>query len=318
MLQSIRVLLLSTAMFVGGAYHLNADPPFVVVLGTAQDGGYPQSGCTRPCCKRAWDDPSNRRFVSSVAVVDPESAQRWLLDCTPDFRDQLRLLDQTISGRVDNAQVRDSLIDGIFPTHAHVGHYAGLIHLGREVMGTRGVPVHCMPRMKAFLETNGPWEQLVSLGQIELRRIQAGATVRLNSRLSLTVLPVPHRDEYSETVAFRVQGPSRSFLYLPDIDKWDRWDASIDDVVANVDLAMLDATFYDVNELPGRDMSEIPHPFITETMERFKDADPSERAKVHFIHMNHSNPALAPESQASRSIRESGFNVSQQGQVLDL
>ncbi len=312
MSRAAQCLILILMPFVSTAQLVYADPPLMVVLGTAQDGGYPQAGCQRECCQRAWADPKNRRYTSCVAIVDPDSGQRWLLDCTPDFREQLRLLDQLVP------QLSGNALSGIFPTHAHVGHYAGLIHLGREVMGVTEIPVHCMPRMKAFLETNGPWNQLVDLKQIELRRIQAGGTVRLNERLKLTVIPVPHRDEYSETVAFRVEGPNRCCLYLPDIDKWDRWDISINDVVADVDYAFLDATFFDVKELPGRDMSEIPHPFITETMKRFEESERSERAKIHFIHMNHSNPAIVPDSQAARSIRAAGFELSQQGQTIEL
>ncbi len=321
MIRTTRRLLLPTVLtafaasvtLLGGTIQRScAASPQLVILGIAQDGGYPQAGCQRDCCKRAWDDPKKRRYVSSVAVVDPDSGERWLLDCTPDFRDQLRLLDQTVP------RLAGEPLSGIFPTHAHVGHYAGLIHLGREVMGTRSVPVHCMPRMKAFLETNGPWDQLVRLGQIKIRRIQSAAKVRLNKRLSLTVIPVPHRDEYSETVAFRVQGPKHSFLYLPDIDKWDRWDVSINDLVADVDYAMLDATFFDVAELPGRDMSEIPHPFITESMKRFAKSTASEKSKIHFIHMNHSNPALIPESEASQSIESAGFKIAKQGETFEL
>jgi pyrroloquinoline quinone biosynthesis protein B len=300
------------AIGLGAAPEGAADSPMMVVLGTAQDGGYPQAGCHRECCERAWHDPSQRRYVSCIGIVDPDTGERWLLDCTPDFREQLRLLDESAPKLVGKP------LSGIFLTHAHVGHYAGLIHLGREVMGSHGIPVHCMPRMKAFLETNGPWDQLVQLEQIDIRRIQSGSRVRLNQRLALTVIPVPHRDEYSETVAFRVQGPEHSFLYLPDIDKWDRWDVSINQLVADVDYAMLDATFFDANELPGRDMSEIPHPFITETMKRFENSDASERSKIHFIHMNHSNPALSKGSQASQTIRDAGFRVSMQGQTLDL
>lgn len=289
-----------------------AEPPRVIVLGTAQDGGYPQAGCQKSCCKCAWDAPELRRFVSCVGIIDPDSGERWLLDCTPDFRDQLRLIDQAEPSHAGKP------LTGIFPTHAHVGHYGGLLQLGREVMGAPGIPVYCMPRMEAFLKTNGPWDQLVTLSQIRIHPIRAGGKIQLNQRLSLTVIPVPHRDEYSETVAFQVQGPSHSFLYLPDIDKWDRWDVSINSVVSKVDLAFLDATFFDDNELPGRDMSQIPHPFITETMQRFKSESESERSKIHFIHLNHSNPALDPISEAAKTIEAAGFRLAKQGQAFEL
>lgn len=289
-----------------------ADAPFLVVLGIAQDAGFPQAGCRKECCARAWADPEQRRHAVTVAIVDPKSGERWFLDCSPDFPEQLRALNQLAPPETFPG------IDGIFPTHAHIGHYTGLLYLGREVIGARGIPVHTMPRMRKFLETNGPWDQLVELGNITLQDLTAGKTVKLNERLSLTPLLVPHRDEYSETVGFRVTGPSRSILYLPDIDKWTRWETRIEEVLQTVDVAYLDGTFFADGELPGRDMSRIPHPFIAESMERFSGLDATGRNKVRFLHLNHTNPALDPESEATRAIEKAGHHVARQGEQVEL
>ena len=287
------------------------DTPFLVVLGNAQDGGYPQAG-TPP--GPAWD-PALRRFASSLAIVDPASGERWILDATPDFRDQLHLLD-----RVAPAATVPGL-DGIFLTHAHVGHYTGLIHLGREIIGARGVPVHAMPRMAAFLSSHGPWDQLVRLENIELRPLADGVPVRLNERLTVTPFVVPHRDEYSETVGFRIEGPTRTALYLPDIDKWERWDAEgtrIEDVLADVDVAYLDGTFFADGEIPDRAMAEIPHPFVVETLARFADAPAPVRARIRFIHLNRTNPALHPGSEARERIEAAGLRVAEPMEVVAL
>lgn len=287
-------------------------PVKLVVLGVAQDGGYPQAGCQKACCAKKWDDLASRRWVSCVAIVDEESGERWLLDCTPDFREQLRLLD-TLAPRRGAA-----LIDGIFPTHAHVGHYAGLIHLGREVLGARGVPVYAMPRMKFFLETNGPWSQLTKLEQIQIKRLSAGSSVELNERIRVTPFLVPHRDEFSETVGFQIDGPERSALYLPDIDKWERWAKPIEDAVAEVDVALLDGTFFSAAELPGRDLSEIPHPLIEESLTRFEALSAIQREKIYFIHLNHSNPALDKNSSQAALVNSSGCHLARQGDVIGL
>jgi pyrroloquinoline quinone biosynthesis protein B len=288
------------------------DAPFIVVLGIAQDAGYPQAGCRKKCCASAWAEISRRRHAVTVAIVDPKTKQRWFLDCSPDFREQLRELNRIAPPD------KFPRIDGIFPTHAHMGHYSGLLQLGREVMGTQGVPVYAMPRMRTFLETNGPWEQLVELKNIALRNLAAGVTVKLNDRLSLTPLLVPHRDEYSETVGFRVTGPDRSILYLPDIDKWTRWKTNIEDVLRTVEVAYLDGTFYADGELPGRDMSKIPHPFIAESIERFSKLGATERSKVRFLHLNHTNPALDPASDAAKAIEKAGHHVATQGERVGL
>lgn len=279
--------------------------PFAIVLGIAQDGGYPQAGCSRPDCVAAWSDPRLRQRVASLGIVDPRSGERWILDATPDFPEQLRTLDEVAPGR----------LAGVLLTHAHIGHYTGLMHLGREVMGARQIPVFAMPRMRAFLEQNGPWSQLVRLRNIELRPID-GET-RLNERLSARALVVPHRDEYSETVGYVIRGPSRSILWLPDIDKWEKWSTRIEDVIAAVDVAYVDATFYDERELPGRDLSEIPHPTITETMARLATLPSEARAKVRFIHLNQSNPALRDEA-VRGDIRRRGYGVARDGERVPL
>ncbi len=279
-----------------------ATEPYAVVLGTAQDAGHPQIGCTKHCCSGAWGGNGHR--VSSIGLVDPDSGRHWVLDATPDFPHQQHTLPGTLGG--------------VLPTHAHMGHYTGLMHLGREVMGARGVPVWAMPRMHAFLSGNGPWDQLVQLGNIMLRELADGVSIALSDTLRVTPIQVPHRDEYSETVGFLVQGPSRKVLYLPDIDKWERWERPIEGLVRSVDRAWLDGTFYDSDELPGRDMSQIPHPFIVESMDRFAPLPPRDRARVHFIHLNHTNPAFDPRSRARSEIESAGFHVAEAGDRINL
>ena len=279
------------------------DAPFLLILGIAQDAGFPQAACKKKCCRAAWGDPSLQKNACSIALVDPQSRGRWLFDITPDFKNQLHALDQVL------APVGDPGIDGIFLTHAHIGHYTGLMHLGREVMGAAAVPVHAMPRMKGFLETNGPWDQLVRLKNIRILGLQALTATPLNDRLKVTPFAVPHRDEYSETVGFRIVGPRRSAVFIPDIDKWERWETPIEEVVRSVDFAFLDGTFYHAAENPHRDMSEIPHPFIVESMARFDSLPAGEKQKIIFIHLNHTNPALDPQSPEHQAILAAGFGV---------
>jgi pyrroloquinoline quinone biosynthesis protein B len=273
---------------------LEALLPYILVLGIVQDGGLPHIGCQRTECVRARKDATMRRSVSSLAIVDPVTNEHWILDVTPDFPDQIA----SVPGK----------LAGVFLTHAHIGHYTGLMYLGREALGAREVPVYAMPRMREFLTNNGPWSQLVTLRNIALRPLEDG--VRLNERITVTAFRVPHRDEYSETVGLIVTGPSRKILYLPDIDKWERWDRNIEDVLATVDTAYIDGTFYADGEVPGRSMSEIPHPFIVETMRRV----PKYASKVRFIHLNHTNPVLWQP----RLVEKEGFRIAKEGEKSPL
>lgn len=286
--------------------------PFVVVLGVVQDGGLPHAGCQKACCREAWNDSKLQRRVSCLAIVDPSSSERWIIDATPDFKHQLRTLDEIAPAFFSPG------LAGILLTHGHIGHYTGLMHLGREVIGAREVPVYAMPRMHDFLSRNGPWDQLVRLKNIELRPMQNDVSFKLNQRISVTPFLVPHRDEYTETVGFRIKGPQRSAVFIPDIDKWEKWDRRIEEVIAGVDVAYVDGTFYAEGEIPGRNMAEIPHPFIVETMQRLAPLPAAEKSKVRFIHLNHTNPAVRPESPAARKIEQSGFRIAIEGERVAL
>ena len=280
--------------------------PYVVVLGVAQDGGAPHAACEKTCCINKWNNPSLHNKVSSIGIVDPVSNEVWMIDATPDFAEQLHFLTSN--------NIRE--LKGIFLTHAHIGHYTGLMHLGREVMGAKSTVVNVMPKMESFLRNNGPWSQLVDLKNISLSRLIDSKKVYLNTRLSITPFKVPHRDEFSETVGYRIEGPSKSLVFIPDIDKWNKWQTDIIDIVENSDYSLLDGTFYDINELPGRDMSQIPHPFIVETMKIFKNSD--KKDSIFFIHLNHTNPALDNSSNEFQNIIDSGFNITQRGNKLNL
>ncbi|MBO6650565.1 MAG: pyrroloquinoline quinone biosynthesis protein PqqB, partial [Balneola sp.] len=228
---------------------------------------------------------------------------------TPDLKDQLHAVQESAGTSEDPS--------GIFLTHAHIGHYTGLMHLGHEVMAASEIPVYTMPRMKSYLQRNGPWKQLVDFENIVLQQMTADSVVQLFENIKVTPFLVPHRDEYSETVGYKIETENKSVLFIPDINKWDIWDRSIIEEIAKVDYAFLDATFYDSDELPGRDMSEIPHPFVEESIQLFKNLPASEKAKVHFIHFNHTNP-LIMDSPERKEVESLGFNVAFEGMTLKL
>ena len=286
--------------------------PYVVVLGIAQDGSVPQAGSKD---HPAWKNPDLRRLVVSLGLVAPASGGRWLFEATPDFREQLHRLDEIAP--VDDVPG----LDGIFLTHAHIGHYTGLMFLGHESLGARRVPVYAMPRMADYLATNGPWGQLVRYENIVLQRLEHEISVSLGNGLTVTPFLVPHRQEYAEVVGFRIEGPSRSVLFIPDIDSWEDWDETgsrIESAIAGVDVAYVDGSFYANGEIPGRDMTGFPHPFITHSMQRFMDLAPAEKAKVRFIHLNHTNPALLVDGEARKQIEQSGFRVADEGEKVEL
>ena len=284
-----------------------AQSPYIQILGVAQDGGYPHIGCEKSCCLPAWQNSELRQWIVSFALADPATGKWWLFEATPDIKDQLHYFRAATDGRYNY------LPNGIFITHAHIGHYTGLMQLGREALGSKEVPVYVLEKMSKFLETNGPWSQLVSLNNISIKKIIADESLALTSTIQVSAFTVPHRDEFSETAGFRINTSSKKYLFIPDIDKWEKWNKKIVTEVERADIALLDATFYSADELPHRDISEIPHPLVQETMKLFERAS-ALKSKIHFIHFNHTNPLLRT-TEEKKDLEQAGFKIVIMGSV---
>ncbi len=274
-----------------------------IVLGIAQDGGVPHLGCRQTLCVEARRDPSKRRRVASLGLVDPAAGKRFLIDATPDFAAQVEEL--------------GGMPDAILLTHAHIGHYLGLAELGREVANTRKLPVYCTASMARFLRENRPWSRLVERENIEIRQIEPGRPFALTPRLTVTALKVPHRDEDSDTVAYLVAGPRARLLWLPDIDRWEKWERRLEDFASDPAMTLLlDGTFFSADEIPGRSIEDIPHPLVPDTVARLSAAG-TPAARVLFVHLNHTNRLFWDET-AVQALDGKGFAVAREGQALPL
>jgi pyrroloquinoline quinone biosynthesis protein B len=284
----------------------------LIVLGTIQDGGSPHIGCKKSCCSSLFERPDEKRKIVSLGIIDKQNKKNWIFEASPDLPTQMKYLHNQSSFAEKETPT------GIFLSHAHIGHYAGLMYLGKEAMNSQNIPVYAMPRMKSFLESNGPWSQLVNIHNIAIQSIQPKDTVVLSSNVKVIPFLVPHRDEFSETVGYVILGPKKKILFIPDIDKWEKWDTDITKLLAKVDFAFLDATFYDAAEINNRDISTIPHPFVVESMEKFKNLPVEQKRKVHFIHFNHTNPLIDAQSLQSKKVIENGFKIAEFHQALAL
>ncbi|WP_411031921.1 MBL fold metallo-hydrolase [Spongiimicrobium sp. 3-5] len=291
---------------------LNPYQTSIVILGTVQDAGSPQIGCKKECCIELFKNPDHTRKVISLGLIDRQTNKTYLFEATPDIATQMKML--TKSERKSDRE----LVDGIFLTHAHIGHYTGLQFLGKEAMNSKNTPVYVMPRMKEFLTNNGPWSQLITKSNVILNELENEKPVQLSEAIEVTPIMVPHRDEYSETVGYKIKGPHKSALFIPDIDKWEKWNKNIIDEIKQVDYAFLDATFYNEKEINNRDISQIPHPFIIESLEKFKALNRQEKSKVVFIHFNHTNPLLNPTSKESEAVIQQGFKIGKIEDVFEL
>ncbi len=297
-------LILSILLFPFFAFNQVNSNYSLKILGVVQDGGLPHLGNNKTCCENIQQN----KYVTSIMLVNNENNESYLFDASPDINEQLNFMGDRI--KTD--------LKGIFLTHAHIGHYTGLMYFGREALNSKSINVYAMPRMKRFLEDNGPWSQLVSLKNILIKEINNNSKLSVDPHIIIQPIEVPHRAEFSETVGYIIHGPNKKLLFIPDIDKWYLWDKSIIDEIKKVDYALLDATFYDEKEINYRDISEIPHPFVIESLELFKNLKLKEKKKIYFIHLNHTNPLLHSDSDEYKNLISKGFNVANEGLELKL
>ena len=285
--------------------------PLLTVLGIAQDGGVPHSGCYQECCRDAWLHSSAQKLVSCLGIIDPISQERWMIDATPDFKFQLRSLHNQLPF------VSEKLLDGIFLTHGHIGHYTGILNLDKAIMNSKNIPVFAMPKMSQFLRDNFPWKGLLENHNIDLYNMSDNVSYALNNRISIMPFLVPHRDEYTETVGFQILGPNKKVLYIPDIDRWEQFE-KIDSLIQDCDIVLVDGTFFSGNELLGRDMSKIPHPTIESSLLRFSKLPESKKSQFYFIHLNHTNPCLNPNSKEYELVNKRGFRIAKEGETFNI
>ncbi len=283
---------------------------FVRALGTAQDGGVPHLGCYCDNCNRARLEPRHTRTAACL-LLDSGQGERYLIDATCDMKTQLERLDP----RPSNA----ALVDAVLLTHAHIGHYSGLMHFGKEVMNTRSLAVWCTPAMAWFIRQNAPWSELVKNSNIMLMPEFVDRKPVSFGRLSITPFCVPHRNEFADTVGFRIEGMSRTLVYLPDIDSWKHFEKQIAHEMSHAHIALIDATFYSPEEISARSRSftEVPHPPVAESMDMLQQYVDSGKL-VYFTHLNHTNPLLDPDSAQYKSATRRGFRVLSEDESIQL
>lgn len=276
-------------------------PIRVHVLGTAQDGGVPHPGCACPRCEGARRQPKLRRRVACIAV-EGATGSTFLVDATPDLREQVDALRAA-------CPACDTFVDAIAISHAHIGHYLGLAFLGKEAMHAKRLPVYSTPKTAKFIQGNRPWAHLVERGEIDLKTLTPGSPLSFDGAMIHAFLS-PHRGEDTDTIGFEIHGPNKRLVYVSDADVLP---AAIVDRVRDADVALVDGTFYSRAELPHRDILEVKHPFVEESLKKLAGA----RGQVYFTHLNHSNPLLDVDGPARKSLPK-GFAVAEEGMVFEL
>jgi pyrroloquinoline quinone biosynthesis protein B len=270
---------------------------FAVLLGSMQDAGLPHAGCQCAHCRAAFADPTRIRYATALAIIDnrPESPAVWLIDATPDIKYQLHAL----AGYLGPHPTRPGRLrqpDGLFLTHGHMGHTAGLAHLGPEVMAVGELPVYGPAGLLQVLSATALWRPAVQ--GFAFRPLESLQSFLLAPDLTITPRLVPHRDEWhAGTFAYEIAGPHQRLLYLPDIDSWAAWPEAVA-VLAGVNVALVDASFWSDAELGGR--PPVAHPLVPDTLELVAEVD----TQIVLTHLNHTNPLLNPAGPESQLIAQ--------------
>ena len=275
----------------------------ILTLGTAQDGGFPHIGCNLNCCRQAKKNPNLGRLIASLSIVDTSKSNAWIIDVTPDINKQLRILMEYIP------DLEYPSLSGVFLTHAHIGHYIGLLYFGLEALNLKNIPVYVLPGMKNFLCNNSMFSKMIENNNIIIKDLSEQPKIRLNDNLEIEPFFVPHRNELSETVGYSIKGKSKSLLYIPDIDSWEDWNIDLLDIIKDNDIIIIDGTFFSKDEITHRNIEKIPHPSIIESMSLMEKLSLKEKNKVFFTHLNHTNKALNDKSEEYNDIITTGYNI---------
>ena len=287
----------------------------VTVLGNAQDGGYPQVGCMKECCAKARVDSTLSRMPVSLGLKGKDGSTH-MIEASRMMSEQFSLWSSL--GSLDWPPSSFSL------THAHLGHIDGLGLLGREAMGLSGIKVHCSESVSSLIQKTPSWEIMMNQGVIELNTWNPTEPFEPSEGcgFTITAIPIPHRSELSDNHALIIRGEERSLLFMPDQDSWSETLVEDQDILEwlrsmDIDIAFIDGTFWDHSEISHRDVAEIPHPTVVDTLSRLgKKGDSA--PEIHFTHLNHTNPLLDNGSLQSEELVSMGWEICKQGSIFYL
>ena len=286
--------------------------PTLTILGTAQDGGVPQAGCWCSNCNAAFENPERVRFPVSLGVMDNQGGMH-LIEATRALPEQLKIWADAC--RFDSPIRPNSVL----LTHAHLGHIEGIGQFGKEAMGCRNLTLVASESVASILQEKKLMTPFViaDFGSQNLPKFQQGGVV-------FDFIPVPHRDDTSDTHAILISGENKRVLFLPDHDDWEQTLKSVGYTNPNewfqslgATHVLLDATFWNGEELSGRDMKDVPHPTVEDSLARLQEGG-IDGPEIILIHLNHTNPLNNPNSHQSRMVEDAGHSIGQRGMTIEL
>ena len=296
----------------------------VRILGSAAGGGFPQWNCRCPTCEAARAGARARPRTQSSLAVRGDDGPWFLVNASPDLRQQL----EALAGPSPDG-VRAAPIAGVLLTDAEIDHTAGLLLLRESaapvhVYGAEGVE-------RALREGYPVLPMLERYCGAEWHTLEPGRAQPLDGS-SLTVEPfgvggdAPRYLDGSGVeleasgFVFREGGNGAVVTYVPGLARLD--DAALTRFAAS-DLVLVDGTFWREDELAllgisarsAHDMGHLPLSGPGGTLEALAGL---ERPRTVLVHINNTNPILLEDSPERAAVVRAGVEVAYDGLEVEL
>ena len=300
----------------------------VVLLGTAAGGGFPQWNCWCPPCRAVRSAPhrASRRTQSSAAVsVDGE---RWfLLNASPDVREQLDCLPGPIP-----AGVRHVAVEGVVVTDAELDHTLGIVLL-REA---RHLQLYATPAVRLVLEQDSrilPVTQAFARVEVTEMRLEQRMALRYRngdtSGVTIQPFEVPagpprfareNNPGLTVGLVLRDETSGGSCAYVPGCGGLDQ---TLLERLSETDLLLFDGTFWTDDELISlgigdRRAREMDHQPISGPGGSLARLGGLLRTRTVYTHINNTNPMLLEDSPERAIVERAGLAVGADGMSFSL
>jgi pyrroloquinoline quinone biosynthesis protein B len=307
----------------------------VEILGTAAGGAFPQWNCACRNCSRLRGGAFPGKARTQLQVAVSSDGLSWcLLNASPDLRLQIES-NSFLHPRRGN---RDSPISAVALTSADLDQSLGLLLL-RELQPIQIFAAASIRRI--LLEDNTMFSMLNRRAdQARWHDIASGtafnlfAKAREQSQIECLPLSVATRyPSYVSTERARQLGAGEAVLglilcsesgkrlgYFPAVEHLDQ---ALFDRIDSLDVLLFDGTFWSDDELimiqnggqTARQMGHLPVSSATGSLDLLSKLRCPRKI---FVHMNNTNPMLDVTGPEYRQVRESGWEIAEDGWHLEL